>query len=416
MAMPSKERDRSMAPDVTDLPDPRLAQGTGHDLEIKDAQIIFKAVWQELLDEYGKDNLRFPKEFILLGGAPGAGKGTQTEFIRNARGLTCRSIVVSSLLDTPEERQIKNKGGMVGDRQVVRAVFKKLLEEEYRDGAVLDGFPRTKVQVECLKHLVDMMKSLHREFYESIDRNHFRRPTVHVMLLFVEEKVSIDRQLKRGREIAAHNEEVKATGIGDYQELRETDLSIELAQRRYRTFKEQTWEALQSLRKTFHYHFIDANGSIGEVEENILSELKYQSSLELNESTFTRLRGLPLANEIVVHARQDLVHRLDAYELQHPELFQKVIRLIQDRIMPIVIRHAISGVASVNSEAELLHDPTAIGILIDIFSERGYHAVVDIHRIEVPEHFDLETGKISCREKKVFRITVRFKGSEIRRG
>jgi adenylate kinase len=28
----------------------------------------------------------------------------------------------------------------------------------------------------------------------------------------------------------------------------------------------------------------------------------------------------------------------------------------------------------------------------------------------------LQTGKITCREKKVFRITIRFKGSEIRRG
>jgi adenylate kinase len=29
---------------------------------------------------------------------------------------------------------------------------------------------------------------------------------------------------------------------------------------------------------------------------------------------------------------------------------------------------------------------------------------------------DLKTGLINCREKKVFRISIRFQGSEIRRG
>jgi adenylate kinase len=55
-------------------------------------------------------------------------------------------------------------------------------------------------------------------------------------------------------------------------------------------------------------------------------------------------------------------------------------------------------------------------MLIDVFSERGFHAVVDIHRIEVPEKFDVATGLITCRMKKVFRIQLRFQGSEIRRG
>ena len=69
------------------------------DLEIKDAQIIFGAVWHELETEFGRDNLRFPKEIILLGGAPGAGKGTNTSFISKARGLTYPPIVISALLD-----------------------------------------------------------------------------------------------------------------------------------------------------------------------------------------------------------------------------------------------------------------------------------------------------------------------------
>src|SRR5262245_20447415 len=85
-----------------------------NDLEIKDAQLIFESVWQELEDEYGHENLRFPKEIILLGGAPGAGKGTNSGFISNTRGLTCPPIVVSTLLDGADASALKDAGNMVG--------------------------------------------------------------------------------------------------------------------------------------------------------------------------------------------------------------------------------------------------------------------------------------------------------------
>ena len=55
-------------------------------------------------------------------------------------------------------------------------------------------------------------------------------------------------------------------------------------------------------------------------------------------------------------------------------------------------------------------------MLIDVFSERGYHAVVDINRQDIPESFDPATGKITCRTKRVYRMQIRFAGSEIRRG
>ena len=51
------------------------------DLEVKDAQIIFNSVWASLEDEFGEEQLRFPKEIFWLNGAPGAGKGTNTDFI-----------------------------------------------------------------------------------------------------------------------------------------------------------------------------------------------------------------------------------------------------------------------------------------------------------------------------------------------
>jgi adenylate kinase len=360
--------------------------------------------------------LRFPKEIILLGGAPGAGKGTNTDFIAKTRGLTCKPIVMSSLLDTPEMKKVKNAGNMIGDREVLAVLLRRLLKNEYRDGVILDGFPRTTMQVECLKMLYEKMTQLWRQFYGTPLAMHFRQPVVQIVVLFVDEKESINRQLKRGRDVLVHNEEVRRAGHGELLEERATDFDEKLARRRYRVFKEQTWDALISLKDVFYYHLINAQDTIAEVEQNILKEFEYQSSLELDPRTYDRLRLLPLASEIVIHARQELVKRLDGYEFGHPDLFQRVVTLIEKKMMPIITRHSLSGHAHINSEDSVFDEQVALAMLIDIFSERGYHAVVDVHRIEIPDHFDAATGKITCRIKKVYRTIIRFKGSEIRRG
>ena len=384
------------------------------DLEIKDAQLIFGAVWRELEGEFSRGGMRFPRELILLGGAPGSGKGTNSDFIRKVRDIDAAPIVVSQLLDTPEARAVKARGGMVGDREVVGILLRKLLEPEQQNGALLDGFPRTNVQVECLKLLFDEMIALRREFSGTLEVIHFKQPIFHIMVLFVDEAESVARQLKRGRQVVAHNEEIARSGVGERWEERGTDSSEGLARNRYRVFKEQTYDALVSLKQIFHYHFINAQAPIPEVQANIVRELEYQSTLELDPLTFDRLRGLPLASEIVRHARQDLVRRLDGYEVEQPEIFGRVVEFIEGKMMPIVVRHAISGVANINSEDPLFEDPAALAMLIDVFSERGFHATVDVTRVGVPLRMDLQTGKIYTEEKKVFRFSVRFRNPEIR--
>src|SRR6476661_459776 len=167
------------------------AASNSPELEIKDAQLIFGAIWRDLEGELGRSRMRFPRELILLGGAPGAGKGTNSDFIRKVRGIDAPPIVVSQLLDTPEARAVKERGGMVGDREVVGILVRKLLEPEQQNGALLDGFPRTKVQVECLKLLFDEMIGLRREFFCTPEVIHFKQPIFHIMVLFIDEAESV---------------------------------------------------------------------------------------------------------------------------------------------------------------------------------------------------------------------------------
>ena len=70
-------------------------------------------------------------------------------------------------------------------------------------------------------------------------------------------------------------------------------------------------------------------------------------------------------------------------------------------MMPIVVRHAISGVANINSEEVLFEDPIALAMLIDVFSERGFHVTVDVTRVCLPVRVDLENGKIFSGEEGV---------------
>ncbi|MEI8038988.1 MAG: nucleoside monophosphate kinase [Verrucomicrobiota bacterium] len=385
-------------------------------LEIKDAQLIFNRVWKELEDELGRERLHFSKEIILLGGAPGSGKGTNTAFICGVRGISAPPIVISQLLDSPEAQKIKAGGGMVGDEEVLRLLLRELLKPQFRDSVVLDGFPRTNVQVECLKMLYDQMIHLRREFSGTTRAHFFRQPTFHIMVLFVDETESIARQLKRGRETLVRNAEILQSGVGELEEERATDFDPELARNRYRTFKEKTYGALVSLKQIFHYHFINAQAPIKVVQKNIIEELEYQSSLELDPRTYDSLRYIPLADEIVQNARQELVNRLDGYQVEHTQVLQAVVDFIQGKMMPVIKRYAISGRALINTEEELFADPVAIAILIDIFSERGFRASVEIRRQEIPERFDLTTGLIETREKRIYRMTILFAGSKIRRG
>ena len=84
--------------------------------------------------------------------------------------------------------------------------------------------------------------------------------------------------------------------------------------------------------------------------------------------------------------------------------------------MPIVTRYAITGMTLVNSEDVLFDNPLALAMLIDIFSERGYQALVDVNHIEVPHRIDPHTHEITCRQKRVYRFQIRFAASAIRHG
>jgi adenylate kinase len=267
-----------------------------------------------------------------------------------------------------------------------------------------------------LKLLYQKMFELRKEYVGTSMAVHFPQPVFRITMLYVEKRESVEHQLKHRRQIIAHNQRVRDTGVGELLEERATDTNEEACRKRYRIFKEQALEALQSLKKTFHYHLINAQADVAKVEQNIIHEFQYQSSLELDDETLDLLNHIPLANDIVINARQNLVRRLDGYQRDHAALFQQVIYVMEHEFMPVITLHAISGRAEIVNENPVFAQPMALTMLLDVFNERGYFAVGHTETKDIPARFDLKSGEITCRKKPVYRFSIRFQGSVIRRG
>ena len=226
---------------------------------------------------------------------------------------------MSALLDSPEAKALKDAGHMVGDREVVGLLLRELLRPEYHDGVIIDGFPRTTVQVECLKLLVDQMHALRREFFNT-PLSHSFPASDDPHHGVVRRGEGIDRApaetgprnagAQRGG--AAHRRRADCARIGRPTTTKRWRGG---ATRRSRS---RPGTRCSRSRRSFTTTSSTPRGPFEKVEQNILQELQYQSTLELDPRTVERLRGVPVASEIIVHARQELVKRLDSYELEYP--------------------------------------------------------------------------------------------------
>lgn len=244
------------------------ATASSTEASAKAAQLLAD-VWSDLERDLGKDKLVFPAVVLWLNGAPGAGKGTNTRTIMSITGITQKPVVVSDLLATPEFIKIKNSGALVGDREVIGLLLKKLLDPAFRAGVIVDGFPRSPVQAEFMRRLHGKMLELHRA-----DAGTFPAVRFTMVVLNVAEDVAVERQLKRGREAVQANEQSRKVGSGQLEELRATDVDPAAAAKRFRVFQEQTVGALMSLKDIFTCHMIDAGADIPTVAAAIQQALK----------------------------------------------------------------------------------------------------------------------------------------------
>ena len=98
---------------------------------------------------------------IVLVGPPGAGKGTQAQFIashlaipRISTGDIFRYNVTNNTDLGRKAREFMDRGDLVPDEVTVAMVRDRLAEDDAQEGFLLDGFPRNVPQAETLKKLL----------------------------------------------------------------------------------------------------------------------------------------------------------------------------------------------------------------------------------------------------------------------
>lgn len=203
-----------------------------------------------------------PRKIVWLSGAPGAGKGTNENYIIEYAHLSQQPLIASSLLNSPEMRAKINQGLLLDDLTVVSSVFNGLMDPIYQSGVLVDGFPRTLGQAQSIAWL-------YKQLIDSKIPVNFS-----VIVLMLDEEESVRRQLHRGQRCLQYNERIRKSGQGVQKEVRQTDLDPVVARQRYKVFMKETYLALESLKELLPFVTISSNGSLETVKTRVLEAIQ----------------------------------------------------------------------------------------------------------------------------------------------
>jgi len=212
--------------------------------------------------------------YIVLLGPPGAGKGTQAKVIAEKMHLAHISsgdLFRENLKEQNELGKLAqgyiNRGELVPDDVTIAMIRERLRLPDCREGALLDGFPRTPAQAEALSKML-------AEAGQAVTA---------VPYISVPSEVLIERLGGRwscraaGHVYHEKNHPPRVAGICDidgselYQ--REDD-QPETVRNRIRVFTAQTAPLIEYYRKKGLLFEIDGTQPIDVVSENILANLK----------------------------------------------------------------------------------------------------------------------------------------------
>ncbi len=211
--------------------------------------------------------------YIVLLGAPGAGKGTQAKILSAKTGLphiSSGDIFRENLRSGTElgrvAQQYMERGELVPDEVTIAMIRERLLRPDCAQGAVLDGFPRTPAQAEALDAMLT-------EWGGQVDV---------VPFIQVPEEVLVERLAGRwicraqGHIFHERFNPPKRPGVCDYDgsELYQRDDDRpEVVRHRIRVYYEQTAPLVEYYRRQGKLVEIDGTQSIEAVTQALLAAL-----------------------------------------------------------------------------------------------------------------------------------------------
>ncbi len=211
--------------------------------------------------------------FIILLGAPGAGKGTQAQIINEKLGLphiSSGDIFRENLKNQTELGKLADSyikaGQLVPDEITIRMIKERLSQPDCINGAILDGFPRTPQQADALEQMLT-------EFNACVES---------VTYISVADEVLIERL--SGRWICRAQGHVyhilynppKVPGICDIDgsELyQRDDDKVETVRQRIKVYHQQTQPLIEYYQRKGLLVEIDGNQSIEKISADIMQVL-----------------------------------------------------------------------------------------------------------------------------------------------
>lgn len=213
---------------------------------------------------------------VILLGAPGAGKGTQAQFIMEKYGIPqistgdmLRSAVKAGTPLGLKVKDIMASGGLVSDDLIIALVKERIAEDDCQNGFLFDGFPRTIPQAEALK-----------DAGIQID---------HVVEIYVEDEEIVTRLSGRrvheasGRVYHIVNNPPKAEGVDDEtgeQLIQREDDKEDTVRKRLQVYHDQTAPLVdyyknvaQSDAGSTVYTQVEGVGGLNDIKDQIFSAL-----------------------------------------------------------------------------------------------------------------------------------------------
>ena len=214
---------------------------------------------------------------IILLGAPGAGKGTQAQILKDkfnipqiSTGDMLRAAIKANTKLGLEAKQFMDSGALVPDQLIIELVKERIQDSDCMQGFLLDGFPRTIPQAEAMKEAaitIDMVIEIDVPDNVILDRLSGRRT-----------------HLASGRIYHIHNNPPKIQGKDDVTGedlVQRDDDKEETILKRLNVYHNQTkplvdyylkWSASEN--EGLRYIKINGLGNVNDIQKSIFEQIK----------------------------------------------------------------------------------------------------------------------------------------------